>query len=89
MDDLELLDLTLVEIVSKLSEIKDADSQLKIFFELRINSVRNYIEVQRRVLKGEKKYSFFPENSSKLMSFNTKVYYPLAIYELEKKLVNL
>ncbi|MFW9976210.1 MAG: hypothetical protein ACFFDQ_13145 [Candidatus Thorarchaeota archaeon] len=87
MENLEKLDSYIVE---KQAELQKLQSEYPIeikFLHMRLNSLRNYIEVQRRQISREKKYSFFQEDVSELFPPNEMINYSFDARELEEDLM--
>ena len=59
--DLEDFDEYLVELQEQISGHLKLYPNEAQFFLLRINGIRNYIDVQRRTIKEQGKFDFFPE----------------------------
>jgi DNA-binding transcriptional regulator GbsR (MarR family) len=50
--------------------------------------MRNYVEVQRRAIKNEKKFSFFNEDITELLPQQKLIEYPPEIQEIEEEFVD-
>ena len=88
LDDLESLDAYLVTIQNRLNAI-DSNISTEIQFLLRrINSIRNYVEVQRRTIAHQSKNPFFNENVSAFLAKNELGKFPPKLIEIEKELIN-
>jgi DNA-binding transcriptional regulator GbsR (MarR family) len=87
MEDLEALDLYIVERQAELREQQSMYSTEMEFLHRRLNSLRNYIEVQRRQISREQRHAFFEEDVSDLIPRNEMVVYPFDTRELEEDLV--
>ncbi|MDF1537405.1 MAG: helix-turn-helix domain-containing protein [Candidatus Thorarchaeota archaeon] len=89
IEDLEKLDLYIVE---KQRDFQDLRSKYPIATKLlhrRLNSLRNYIEAQRRIMKREKRFSFFQEDVSEIIPLNEMIVYPFETQELERELLDI
>ncbi len=89
LENLEKLDLYIVE---KQTELQEQQSKYPIereFLHRRLNSLRNYIEVQRRQINREKKHSFFQEDVSELIPRNEMIVYSFETRELEEGLMDV
>lgn len=87
IEDLEILDSFIVE---KQTEVQKLQSKHPIeikFLHMRLNSLRNYVEAQRRQINREKKYSYFQEDVSELIPLNEIMDYSFDTRELEESLV--
>jgi len=100
LDDLESLDTSLITIqnrlntlVSQLQDIKNSDEPLLStetqFLLRRINSLRNYIEVQRRTIVGQSTNPFFNENVSAFFAKNELGKFSPELVEIEEEFINL
>lgn len=63
LDELEILDPKLERELNRLKKLdqKNSNKSEINFLSYRINSIRNYIEIQRRAISKQSRYSFFPE----------------------------
>lgn len=89
IDNLEKLDLY---IVSKQGEIQELRSKYPIatkFIHRRLNSLRNYVEVQRRSINREKRFSFFQEDVSEFIPLNELIIFPFETRELENEIMDI
>jgi DNA-binding MarR family transcriptional regulator len=89
LEELERLDLYIVE---KQTELQDLQSRYPIetkFLHLRLNSLRNYIEAQRRQIGREVKYSFVQEDVSELIPLKEMIVYPFDTRKLEEDLMDI
>lgn len=89
METFEKLD---TYIVDKQAELNKLQSKYPIeikFLHRRLNSIRNYIEAQRRQINREKRYSFFQEDVSELIPLNQLIVYPFGTFELEESLMDV
>jgi len=64
----EMMDEDLVDILSKMNHLKMKYPEEFEFLKKRINSLRNYIEAQRRAIYGKKKFTFFDEDTTQLLA---------------------
>ncbi|TFG29994.1 hypothetical protein EU528_08915 [Candidatus Thorarchaeota archaeon] len=87
--DLEKLDSFIVEKQTELQALQSKHPIEVTFLHMRLNSLRNYAEVQRRQISREKKYSFFPEDVSELKSLDQTITYPFEIKELEENIMEI
>jgi DNA-binding transcriptional regulator GbsR (MarR family) len=89
LDDLERLDSYLVEKQQSLDKMK-RDHPVEVqFLLLRLNSLRNYIEVQRRQIAGTSKHSFLPEDTSSVVTLDEIVDYPFDTNEIERTVMSV
>jgi DNA-binding MarR family transcriptional regulator len=89
IENLEKLDSFIVE---KQTELQEQQSKYPIeieFLHRRFNSLRNYIEVQRRQINRKMKYSFFQEDVSGIIPPNKMMVYPFETQELEENLMDV
>ncbi len=89
IESLEILDSYIVE---KQAEVQKLQSRYPIeikFLHMRLNSLRNYIEVQRRQINREKKYSYFQEDVSELVPLDEMMDYSFDTRELEEGLMEV
>lgn len=89
LEDLEKLDLYIVE---KQTELQELQRKYPIEIELlhmRLNSIRNYIEVQRRQINRKEKHSFFQEDVSDIIPLNKTIVYSFGTQELEEFLIDV
>ncbi len=89
LEDLEILDSYIVEKQTELQELHSEHPVEVNFLHRRLNSLRNYVEVQRRQISGEAKHSFFQENVSRILPLNEMVVYPFGTRELEENLMDI
>ena len=89
IENLERFDLFIIEKQSKLQELKNAYPVETEFLHLRLNSIRNYIEAQRRQINKTKKQTFLQEDVSELIPLNEVVVYPFDTQELEEGLIDV
>ncbi|MCK5345635.1 MAG: hypothetical protein KAR20_19630 [Candidatus Heimdallarchaeota archaeon] len=88
IDDLEVLDPYLIAIQNRLNVINSQLSTETQFMLRRINSIRNYIEVQRRTIANQSKTAFLNENVSAFLAKNELGKFPQKMIEIEKDLIN-
>jgi DNA-binding transcriptional regulator GbsR (MarR family) len=89
LESLEELDLY---IVKKQAELQELQSKYPIetkFLHLRLNSLRNYIEAQRRQINRKSKYSFFQEDVSEIIPLKEMIVYPFDARRLEEDLMSI
>jgi DNA-binding transcriptional regulator GbsR (MarR family) len=67
MKYLEMMDERLVEIIAQMNSLQTKHPETHEFLKRRINSLRNYIEAQRRAIYGKKKFAFFNEDTTELL----------------------
>ncbi len=89
IEDLERLDSYLVEKQTELQKQKRQYPLETKFLHFRLNSLRNYIEVQRRQINKKQKYSFFQESVSELLPPNKIIEYPFDIQEIEESIMDV
>ena len=89
IEDLEKLDSYIVEKQSELQEIQSKHPIEVEFLHRRLNSLRNYTEVQRRQISREKKHSFFQENVSEIIPLKQMIVYPFETTGLEEKILDI
>ncbi|NHJ47401.1 MAG: MarR family transcriptional regulator [Asgard group archaeon] len=87
IDFLESIDLNVIALQNESKEYKTKHPNQTEFFIRRLNHIRNYVEVQRRAINSEKKYSFFNENTSELLQSQIFIDYPPEILKIEEKFV--
>jgi DNA-binding transcriptional regulator GbsR (MarR family) len=87
IDELEALDPLVVQFQDKLNNNKNQYPQFVDFFISRLNSIRNYIEAQRRAIKGETRYPFLNENVLKDYH-SSLINYPKEILNIEQKFID-
>ncbi|MFW9923673.1 MAG: hypothetical protein ACFFDW_10355 [Candidatus Thorarchaeota archaeon] len=86
IQELEQIDLQIVEIEEQLQLMKFENNSISAFYRARLNSIRNFVEAQRRAINGEKRYDFFDENVPK--EFEDEVItLPEEISKLETKMI--
>ncbi len=89
VEDLEKLDSFIVE---QQTELQKLESRYPIeikFLHMRLNSLRNYIEAQRRQINREKKHSFFQEDVSEIIPLNQMIVYSFETQEFEENLMDI
>ena len=89
IEDLEKLDLYLVEKQAELQKLQSKYPLEVKFLHRRLNSLRNYTEIQRRQINKEKKHSFFQEDVSEILPLNQMITYPFETKELEEKIMGI
>ncbi len=89
LEDLEQLDLFIMEKQTELQEFQNEHPIEVNFLHMRLNSLRNYIEVQRRQISREEKHSFFEEDVSEIIPLNEMIVYSFETKELEGNLVGI
>lgn len=87
--DLEKLDAYIVEKQTELQELQSKYPLEVKFLHRRLNSLRNYAEVQRRQINGEKKHAFFQEDVSEILPLNQMITYPFETKELEETIMDI
>ncbi|UCE10637.1 MAG: hypothetical protein JSW61_01535 [Candidatus Thorarchaeota archaeon] len=88
IEDLERLDSYIEEKQIELQELRKKYPTEIEFLYRRLNSLRNYVEVQRRAIKKEKKHTFFQEDVSRIVPPYEMIEYSFDIYELEENLMD-
>jgi DNA-binding transcriptional regulator GbsR (MarR family) len=88
LEDLEKLDLYIVEKQTELQELQSKYPIETKFLHMRLNSLRNYIEAQRRQINRRGKYSFFQEDASEIIPLNEMIVYPFDTRGLEEDLMD-
>lgn len=86
MNELELFDELLKKIQEKLKNLKNENPGKINFFNIRINSIRNYVEAQRRAIQGKKKYNFFLEKD--LNNFDNFIDYSKELEKFESEIID-
>ena len=87
LEELEALDLYIVD---KQTELQRLHKSLPIeteFLHRRLNSLRNYIEVQRRQISRAVRHTFFEEDVSGIVPRNEMISYPFDTRDLEEDLL--
>ncbi|MDH4215155.1 MAG: hypothetical protein OEV85_14670 [Candidatus Thorarchaeota archaeon] len=87
LDDLEKLDLYIVERQTEYQKLQSKYPIETKFLQMRLNSLRNYIEAQRRQINRKRKYSFFEEIDSEIIPLNETIVYPFDTRGLEEDLM--
>ncbi|MHA1923577.1 MAG: hypothetical protein ACTSVP_10950 [Candidatus Heimdallarchaeota archaeon] len=85
----EMMDEEFVDIISKMGHLKTKYLEVYEFLKKRINSLRNYIEAQRRAIYGEKKYSFFDEDTTQLLTKIDTKNIPKEFHVFEERIIEL
>jgi len=88
LDGLETLDMFLIKIQNRLNALGQKLSTETQFFLRRINSIRNYIEVQRRTIAGKSTNPFFNENVSAFLAKNELGSISPELAEIEKSIID-
>lgn len=88
LEDLERLDQYIAKKQTELRELQHRYPVKTKFLTMRLNSFRNYIEVQRRQISRKKKYSFFQEDVSEILPPNEMIVYPFDTEEIENRLMD-
>jgi len=89
LDDLEGLDTSFVAIQNRLNALDPQLSTETQFLLRRINSLRNYVEIQRRTIAGQSTNPFFNENVSAFLAKNELGKSIPELVEIEKEFINL
>jgi DNA-binding transcriptional regulator GbsR (MarR family) len=89
LEDLETLDAYIEEKQSEHQALRNEFPVEIEFLRRRLNSIRNYIEVQRRQIGGEKKRSFLQEDVSELLPLDQLITYPFDTRELEERITGI
>jgi DNA-binding transcriptional regulator GbsR (MarR family) len=89
IEDLERLDLHIVEKQMELQELQDKYPIETQFLRMRLNSIRNYIEAQRRQISRRRKCPFFQEDVSGIIPLGEMIAYPFDIRGLDENLMDL
>ena len=84
IEDLERLESTIIDKQIQLQEMESKYPTETQFLHLRLNSFRNYINVQRSQTSKKQKYSFFQEDTSVVIPFNKMIAYPFDIDDIEE-----
>ena len=87
LEDLERLDSYIVEKQTDLRKLRSRYPTEIEFLHRRLNSLRNYIEAQRRQIDREKRYSFFQEDVSEIMQPSEMIVYPFDTKGVEEDLM--
>ena len=87
LEDLEALDQYIMEKQAELRGQRGKHPVEAEFLHRRLNSLRNYVEVQRRQISGEVRNAFFHENVSKLVNRSEVIHYPFDTRDLEEGLL--
>jgi DNA-binding transcriptional regulator GbsR (MarR family) len=89
LDRLERLDSYIMKKQAELQETRSKHPTEIEFLYRRLNSLRNYIEVQRRQINREKRYSFFQEDVSEIVPPNKMIDYSFDTRKLEDNLTEV
>lgn len=89
IDDFEKLDSYIVDKQTELQKLQQKYPIEAQFLYLRLNSLRNYIEAQRRQINRKQKYPFFQEDVSEILSPNEMVVYPFETREIEETIMDV
>ena len=87
LEDLEALDQYIVERQAELRGQRGKHPVETEFLHRRLNSLRNYVEVQRRQIRGEARNAFFQEDVSELVIRSEVIQYPFDTRDLEEDLL--
>ncbi len=88
IEELERLDLLTVKYQKKVKKFQDKYPNIVEYFNSCLNSLRNYVEAQRRAINYEKKFSFFKEYTSKKFLSMEILDYPKEIQQIEENFVD-
>jgi DNA-binding transcriptional regulator GbsR (MarR family) len=88
IEDLNNLDFLIVNYQKETLNFIDKYPNIVEYFTLCLNSLRNYIEAQRRAINGKKQFSFFEESTNKISISNEIIDYPEEIKQIEGNLIN-
>ncbi len=88
LEDLEKLDSFMVAKQTELQKPRNEHPIETEFLHRRLNSLRNYVEAQRRQINRAAKHSFLQEDVSDLLPPNEMVDYPFDTRELEENLMD-
>jgi DNA-binding transcriptional regulator GbsR (MarR family) len=89
IEDHEKLDTYVVEQQEELEKIRHKYPSEVQFLHKRLNSIRNYVEVQRRQINRKQKYSFFEEGVSEILPLDKMIVYPFEINEIEETIMDI
>ncbi len=89
IEDLEKLDSFIVDKQTDLQKIQHKYPIETQFLHLRLNSLRNYIETQRRQINRRQKYSFFKEDVSEIIPPNEIVVYRFETRGIEEAIMDI
>ncbi|MBN2228374.1 MAG: hypothetical protein JW779_02200 [Candidatus Thorarchaeota archaeon] len=89
IENLERLDGYIMESQTELRHLMSKYPREIEFLHYRLNSLRNYIEAQRRQISREKRYSFFQEDTSGIVPLNEVVVYSFETRELDENLMDI
>ncbi len=85
----EMMDKEFVDIISKMAHLKMKYPEVYEFLKKRINSMRNYIEAQRRAIYGKKKFAFFDEDTTQLLATIDTKNIPHEFHVFEERIIEL
>lgn len=89
LEEFEKLDRKFVELGSEIKLLEKQYKQECIFLNKRLNSLRNYIEAQRRAINGKKKYDFFEEDLEDFLKEENTINYPSELIDIEDKIIEI
>ncbi|NHJ87880.1 MAG: hypothetical protein FK734_20625 [Asgard group archaeon] len=87
LDNFENLDLEIQEIQLELKKLPLNEEPSKQFLNKRLNSIRNFIEAQRRAIDGKSKFRFFDEDISSIVENKQGLNYSKNIQLLEDRII--
>ena len=88
IEDLEKLDSYIVDKQTELQKTQRRHPVEAKFLHLRLNSLRNYVETQRRQINRKQKYSFFEESTSEILPLNEIIVYPFETKKIEETIMD-
>ncbi|TFG26432.1 hypothetical protein EU527_19750, partial [Candidatus Thorarchaeota archaeon] len=89
LEDLERLDSYIVKKQVELQGLESKYPTHTQFILRRLNSLRNYVEAQRRQIGGKKRHSFFQEDTSGIIPLNEMITYPFDTQEFEENVMEI
>jgi DNA-binding MarR family transcriptional regulator len=89
IEDFERLDSYIVDNQTELQKMRNKYPTETEFLHLRLNSLRNYIEAQRRQIARKKKYPFFQEDVSGILPLSEMISFPFNTRELEETIIDI
>jgi len=87
IESLEKLDAYVLSKQEDLRVSKEEHLVSVRFLQRRLNSLRNYVEAQRRAIYREKKFAFLEEDTSELHPLDEMIVLPFDTRELENKIM--
>ena len=87
LKSLDSLEIVIQEVQSELKKLSSSEKSSSLFLNKRLNSIRNFIEAQRRAIDGKKKYSYFDEDIANLLQDKLILNYSKDIQLLEDKII--